>query len=79
MYCFEKKGVLENSDDDDSVVQELNFELYSQLRRSAKIHSGMLPKLENCFRALQNGVESVKIGDIDLLKNEHSGTQILLY
>lgn len=78
LYCFEKPGVLENSDDDDSVISVLDSEFYQQLKSENKVHSGMLPKLDNCFRALENGVSEVKIGDGKLLSDQNSGTKIQL-
>lgn len=76
LYCFEKPGVLENSENDDSVILLLDAELYQALRAENKVHSGMLPKLDNCFRALENGVSVVKIGNEKLLSDQNSGTKI---
>lgn len=76
LYCFEKPGVLENSEDEDSVISLLDAELYQRLKAGNRVHSGMLPKLDNCFRALENGVSVVKIGSEKLLSDEKSGTKI---
>jgi acetylglutamate kinase len=46
-YCFEKSGVLRDSEDDTSVIATMNAELYSELKEET-IHSGMIPKLDNC-------------------------------
>jgi acetylglutamate kinase len=54
-YCFEKSGVLRDSEDDTSVIATMNAELYS-LKEKA-IHSGMIPKLDNCFNSLSRGVQ----------------------
>jgi acetylglutamate kinase len=54
-YCFEKSGVLRDSEDDTSVIA-MNAELYSKLKEEA-IHSGMIPKLDNCFNSLSRGVQ----------------------
>ncbi len=62
-YCFEKKGVLSNVDDDDSVIQKINSTLYRELLQKNSIADGMLPKMENCYHALKKGVEKVCIGD----------------
>lgn len=78
LYCFEKPGVLENSENDDSVISTLDPESYRQLKSENKVHSGMLPKLDNCFRALENGVSEVKTGNQNLLSDQNSGTQIQL-
>lgn len=61
-YCFEKQGVLENIDDDDSVIETITPQKYKNLKTAQVIHSGMIPKIDNCFDALANGVNEVKIG-----------------
>lgn len=76
LYCFEKKGVLEKVEDDESVLLKINSLLYQQLLKEQKIHSGMLPKLKNCFDALSNGVSKVFIGNADMLKGQLPFTQI---
>lgn len=68
MYCFEKKGVLMDSENEDSVIKNLTFGTYKTLREQGVIHSGMLPKLENCFNALQQGVTQIGIGSPEMLK-----------
>lgn len=78
MYCFEKKGVLENVEDNASVLPKINAELYEKLKRENKIHSGMLPKLHNCFDALQQGVKHVFIGDAEMIRLQAPYTQIEL-
>jgi len=61
VYCFEKDGVLSNPDDDSSVIHELNMALYRQYKDDGTIAAGMIPKLDNAFRALGSGVKSVVI------------------
>lgn len=61
-FCFEKKGILADVSDEHSVLPELNYGAYLNLRGSGKIHSGMIPKLDNAFKALDSGVKSVWIG-----------------
>lgn len=61
-YCFEKAGVLENIEDDQSVIEKIGPEKYEMLKANEVIHSGMIPKIDNCFDALKNGVSAVKIG-----------------
>lgn len=72
LYCFEKKGVLSNADDNDSIIKNLNFSKYSQLREEKVIHSGMLPKLENCYDALNKGVSVVYIGSPEMIKQDET-------
>ena len=67
-YCFEKKGVLKDVENEDSVIQQINTETYSDLLQQKVIADGMLPKMENCFHALNNHVRKVCIGDISMLQ-----------
>ncbi len=66
-YCFEKKGVLMDVNDDESVVKHINSASYQDLLEQKIIADGMLPKMENCFHALQKNVHQVRIGDISML------------
>jgi len=61
-YCFEKNGVLRNVADDNSVISEINSATYVELKQQGIIADGMLPKLENAFAALNQGVSKVIIG-----------------
>lgn len=61
-YCFEKNGVLRDVNDDQSVISEINSASYAELKQQGVIADGMLPKLENAFAALNNGVEKIIIG-----------------
>lgn len=78
IYCFEKKGVLLNSENEESVIEEIDSEKYSALKEQKIIHSGMLPKLENCFKSLSNGVQNIIIGNQNVLKNSTIHTKIKL-
>ena len=71
-YCFEKPGVLFDADDDTSVIPTINQELYSKLKTEGAIHSGMIPKLDNCFNSLNRGVQKIKIGHHKMLQNDDS-------
>ena len=61
IYCFEKKGVLSNPDDDDSVIPVITREDFERYKADGIIAGGMIPKLENAFDAIDNGVERVII------------------
>ncbi|KAB7730314.1 acetylglutamate kinase [Rudanella paleaurantiibacter] len=65
VYCFEKKGVLANPDDDDSVIGQLSPELYAEHKAAGTINKGMIPKLDNAFNALDKGVSRVVICHAD--------------
>jgi len=60
-YCFEKKGVLLDPTDDSSVIYDLDNNLFNQHTTSGVISAGMIPKLENGFRAKRKGVKEVLI------------------
>lgn len=60
-YCFEKKGVLLDPRDDSSLIYDLDMELFNQYTSDGIISAGMIPKLENGFRAKRNGVKEVLI------------------
>jgi len=66
-YCFEKKGVLMDIADDNSVVKHINTITYKTLLSDGIIADGMLPKLHNCFHALNNSVAKVCLGDVTML------------
>ncbi|MDP5044978.1 MAG: acetylglutamate kinase, partial [Leeuwenhoekiella sp.] len=68
-YCFEKAGVLLDINDETSVVKEIDTSKYSELLKDQVIADGMLPKLENCFYALKNGVSKVQLGKPQMLQN----------
>lgn len=67
VYCFEKKGVLADPTDDDSVINALTPTDYAGYKASGTINKGMIPKLDNAFRALENGVSRVVICHADEL------------
>nr|WP_299387423.1 acetylglutamate kinase [Allomuricauda sp.] len=76
-YCFEKKGVLRDVEDEDSVIPHINSNSYQQLLEEGIIADGMLPKMHNCFHALQNKVNQVCIGDSTMLDNTNTNYTIL--
>jgi acetylglutamate kinase len=81
VYCFEKKGVLTNVDDDNSVIPELQKPYYEQLKADGAIHTGMIPKLDNAFKGIAEGVSQVTIchaAEVRLAVNEGTaGTRIM--
>lgn len=62
IYCFEKEGVLINVNDNQSSIQHLNFSEYKRLKQEKIIYAGMIPKLENAFKALTAGVNKISLG-----------------
>lgn len=80
IYCFEKKGILEFVDDENSVITTINKETYQKLLQEEKLFAGILPKIENAFIAIDAGVKEVLVGDAkDLLQNVTSQTNGTLF
>ncbi|MBF9253604.1 acetylglutamate kinase [Pontibacter sp. 172403-2] len=82
IYCFEKKGVLQDAADDTSVINEINEARYKELKDAGIITQGMIPKLDNAFAALAQGVSAVQIGDADdiihMVNGARAGTLLIL-
>lgn len=76
-YCFEKPGVLQDVEDDDSWIQQIDQEKYDRLKKEGIINEGMIPKLETAFEALKQGVDRVHIKHADNLLND-KGTELAL-
>ena len=66
-YCFELNGVLRDINDKNSVVRRIDSKVYKELLEQGIIADGMLPKLENCFDALKNGVNNINMGNTSML------------
>ena len=76
IYCFEKKGVLQDVNDPESVIRHLPKELYRQLLAGKALADGILPKLDNAYAAIDAGVKEVLIGEAgDIRKNTGEKTQ----
>jgi acetylglutamate kinase len=69
VYCFEKKGVLADAADDNSVISHIDQEKYQKLKNEGIVSAGMVPKLDNAFAALKQGVQQVLIGEAESLLN----------
>ncbi len=67
VYCFEKKGVLKDVNDDGSVVREIKAGEFEGLKADGTVAGGMIPKLHNAFEAIKKGVSAVYIGKADEL------------
>ena len=69
MFCFEKKGVLMDENDDESVIPEINREAFKKYVDEGIIQGGMIPKLENAFQAIDAGVKRVVITQASEINN----------
>jgi acetylglutamate kinase len=70
-YCFEKKGVLMDINDENSVIEHIDSNSYRKLKEEKIIADGMLPKLHNCFNALERNVSKVCIGSVKMISGQN--------
>ena len=75
IFSFEKKGVLSNPDDDDSVIPVITRTLFEKYKADGTISGGMLPKIENALSAVDAGVSKVIITLATAIDGQH-GTMI---
>ncbi len=75
-FCFEKKGVLMDENDDDSVIPQINKTDFDKLVADKVVQGGMIPKLENAFAAINAGVKKVVITEASELGKD-SGTTVV--
>lgn len=75
VYCFEKKGVLRDANDDDSVIPVITKASFEGLVADGVVAGGMIPKLQNAIGALDGGVNEVRITKADSIVG---GTRIVL-
>ena len=75
VFCFEKKGVLRDENDDDSVIPLITPAEFKQYVADGIIQGGMIPKLENSFAAIDAGVSEVIITLASAISGEE-GTRI---
>ena len=75
IYSFEKKGVLSNPDDDNSVIPTITRADFERYKADGTISGGMLPKIENALSAIDAGVSRVIITLATAIDGE-SGTII---
>lgn len=63
IYCFEKNGLLQDVNDDASVIDLITTANAEQLKATGIISAGMVPKVDNALGAVKNGVYKVVIGN----------------
>jgi acetylglutamate kinase len=77
VYCFEKQGVMLDVEDESSLIPFVDRAHFAELKSSGAVHSGMLPKLENAFCAIDQGVGRVVICAAEnISKPDYGGTTI---
>jgi acetylglutamate kinase len=82
LFCFDKNGVLENVEDENSNLKTINKQEFSELKSQGKLHKGILPKLENAFKSQRKWrsesglIKEEKLSD--QIKRGNEGTEICL-
>ena len=74
IYSFEKKGVLANPDDDDSVIDVITHGDFERYKADGTIAGGMIPKIENALSAVEAGVSKVIITLATAIDGKHGTT-----
>ena len=63
--------MLANPDDDDSGIGCISAGEFKTLVENGTVAGGMIPKLENSFNAIRNGVEKVVITKANAIDGQH--------
>lgn len=79
VFCFEKKGVLSNPHDEESVIARITPSDFARLKEAHVITEGMIPKLDNGFDALNKGVFQIRITNTDGLNSTNNPGTILTH
>jgi acetylglutamate kinase len=78
IYTFEMNGVLRSIEDKNSVIENIDSQKYETLKSEGIIADGMLPKMENCFNALEKGVAKVVIGNPSVIRDKNQSFTTLI-
>ena len=84
-FLTDIEGVYRDPKDPDSLISELRVKDADELIANGNVGGGMIPKLQNCIEAIQNGVSRVHILDgriphcllLEIFTNKGIGTAIL--
>ncbi|MCC6413510.1 MAG: acetylglutamate kinase [Saprospiraceae bacterium] len=77
-FCFEKKGILADPEDENSALLSLSENDYHHLRETKALSGGIFPKIDNAFAAAKTGVHRVMIGEaLALMNNPEAGTRLI--
>lgn len=76
IYCFELPGVMRDPEDAESLIPTITRESYRNLLADGTVSGGMIPKIDNAFNAIENGVKEVIITRADAIDGVQ-GTHII--
>lgn len=75
IFCFDKLGVMKDIEDELSLISEIDWNSYQELKVNNIVSDGMIPKLDNAFEVIKAGVKSVQIKHASHV-NSDIGTRI---
>ncbi len=75
VYCFGKKGVLQDVSDENSLLEEISHQKFLELKTLGQVSDGMIPKLHTAYRGLYHGVEEARILHSSQLGNYFLGAE----
>lgn len=78
LYVFDKKGVLADAEDENSVMPFLSDSTFEEMKLQNKINGGMHPKLASGYSALRNNVSQVTLQHLSSLDQQSAGTTLVL-
>lgn len=70
VLTFELDGVMKDVNDPSSLITKFEQSFFNEMKATGAIHSGMIPKLENAFKALESGVGAVRICKYDQIHTD---------
>jgi len=76
IYCFEMPGVMKDPENMTSIIPDITLREFKKYQNQGIINAGMIPKLDNSFRALNKGVNKIRITNIEGLTS--GGTTLKL-
>jgi acetylglutamate kinase len=71
-YCFDRKGVLRDENDENSVINLIDPVIYKKLKEDGVVCGGMFPKMDNAFSAINAGVSQVIITSSEDLSGKYA-------
>lgn len=74
IYGFEKKGVMKDINDENSVISSINEANFNSFVEQKIIADGMIPKITNALQAVNKGVSQVIIKNANDLLDDMAGT-----
>ena len=76
-FLTDQPGFMENMEDETSVIHTIDRLTYERVKAEGSVAGGMLPKMDNAFRAVEKGVEAVYISDFSKFPDFASGTRLV--